>query len=105
MPRFRLTVWNTGLTDRYGKQRLAYEFSMHQGRKTVLFKGHNFYASPVCALDSDATMLAIMDVLTLKPGDTDKEYFANYTPEQLAFCARYAEVLNYEIWVRFGDDK
>ena len=105
MPRFRLTVWDTGLTDRYGKHRLACELSMHEGRKTVLFKRRDFCVSPLHAINSDATMLAIMDVLTLKPGDTDKEYFADYTPEQLAFCARHAEVLNYEIWVRFGDDK
>jgi len=105
MPRFRLIVWDTGLTDRYGKQRLAYELSMHQGRKTVLFKGHNLYASPVCALDSDATMRSIMSILTLRPGDTDKEFFADYTPEQLAFCARHAEQLSFEVWVRFGDDE
>lgn len=97
MPRFRLIVWDTGLTDRYGKHRLAYELSMHQGRKTVLFKGHDFYASPLRAIDSDATMCAIMDFLTIKPG-------GNYTPEQLAFCARYAEALNYEVWARFGGD-
>lgn len=105
MPRFRLIVWDTGLTDRYGKQRLAYEFSMHQGRKTVLFKGQDFYASPLKAINRDATMRAIMGFLTLQPGDTDKEFFANYTPEQLAFCARHAEALNYEVWARFGDDE
>ncbi len=58
---------------------------------------HNFYASPLYAIDSDATMRSIMDFLTIKPGD-------NYTPAQLAFCARYAEALNYEVWARFGDD-
>ena len=104
MPRFRLIVWDTGLTDRYGKHRLAYEFSMHQGRKTVLFKGHNLYASPLHAIDSDATMRSIMSFLTLRPGDTDKEFFADYTPEQLAFCARHAEQLSFEVWARFGDD-
>lgn len=103
MPRFRLIVWDTGLADRYGKHKLAYELSMHQGRKTVLFKGQDFCVSPLEAIDSDTTMRTIMDFLTQRPGDTENEYFANYTPEQLAFCARHAEVLNYEVWVRFGD--
>jgi hypothetical protein len=106
MPRFRLKVWDTGLTDYSGKYlhkvyKLAYELSMHQGRKTVLFKG--FCASPLHTINSDATMLSIMDLLTLRPGDTDKEYFAKYTPEQLEFCARHAEALSYEVWVRFGE--
>ena len=108
MPRFRLTVWDTGLTNSDGKHRLAYELSMHQGRKTVLFKGHDFYdlyASPLRAIDSDATMRSIMDFLTMKPEDTADEYFADYTPEQLAFCARHAEQLSFEVWTRFGDDE
>ena len=33
------------------------------GRKTVLFKGHNLYASPLHAIDSDATMRSIMSIL------------------------------------------
>jgi hypothetical protein len=111
MPRFRLKVWDTGLTELtngskrwihgFTKYKLAYELSMHQGRKTVLFKG--FCASPLHTINSDATMLSIMDLLTLRPGDTDKEYFAKYTPEQLEFCARHAEALSYEVWVRFGE--
>ena len=52
------------------------------------------------AIDSDATMRSIMDFLTMKPEDTADEYFADYTPEQLAFCARHAEQLSFEVWTR-----
>lgn len=104
MPRFRLVVSDTGLTNRDGKSRLAYVLSMHQGRKTVLFEGNNFCASPVHAIDSDATVFAIMNFLTLRPGDVEADYFADYTPEQIAFRDRHAEALSYEVYWRFGDE-
>lgn len=104
MPRFRLVISDMGLTNREGKSRLAYVFSMHQGRKTIIFEGSNFYASPLHAIDSDATVKALMDFLTLGKGDVEADYFANYTPEQLAFWDRHAEALAYEVWVRFGDE-
>jgi hypothetical protein len=38
-----------------------------------------------------------MGFLTLKPGDTDSDYFAEYTPEQMDYCQRYAESLSCEV--------
>ena len=55
------------------------------------------------AIDSDATMRSIMDFLTMKPEDTADEYFADYTPEQLAFCAirGRATVMGDSVEIRF----
>ena len=103
-PRFTLTVWDTGRTDRDGKHRLAYRLTQTavNGQRTVLFRGDDFHCSPMHAIDSDAAMKALMAFLTLKPGDTDAEYFSSYTPEQLAYCDAHAEALDCEVSYRFS---
>lgn len=68
----------------------------------VIFKGDDFFPGPFSAVDSNASVAALMDFLTLRPGDTDKEYFENYTPDQRAFCAQHAEALGLEVMQRFG---
>lgn len=76
--------------DRY---MLAYEMFTPEG--DVLFSGDDFGSSPLHAIDSDDTLRSLLVFLTLQPGDTDPEYFANYTPEQLAFAeSRVAEKLS-----------
>ena len=112
-PVFRLRVWDTCKTDHLGKCILGYRLSI--GAKhdqnvlgnpavwTVLFEGEDFGCSPLHAIDSDETMAGIMGFLTLRHGDTDREYFDGYTPEQLDFCSQHAEVLASEVSRRFGE--
>ena len=79
----RLTIWDTGKRGYCGeKSRLAYRF--RQNGK-LLFEGNDFYPSPLDADDSMKTVYALLGFLTLRKGDTDKEYFANYTKKQLAW--------------------
>ncbi len=96
-----------------GKDPLGYRLTMtlpvhRAGRKdgketSVLFEGEDFGNSPMHAIDSDATVGSLMGFLTLRPGDTDADYFDAYTPEQLAYCAHHAEALGCCITDRFGD--
>lgn len=99
-PTFCLTLYDTGET-RDGKWRLAYRLT--SGRKTI-FEGDDFYFSPLHAIDSDSTVASLMGFLTLRPGDTDREYFENYTPTQLEFCEQHAEALGCAVCDRFGYD-
>jgi len=46
------------------------------------------------AIDSDASIGALLGFLTLRPGDTDAEYFENYTDRQREFCDTDAEALS-----------
>lgn len=98
LPCFKLIVSDTGRTDWRGVSVLAYELRS-EGR--VLFSG-SVAGSPLHAIDSDETMEGLMGFLTLRPGDTDREYFENYTQEQLNFCAQHAEALALEVERRFG---
>jgi hypothetical protein len=36
--------------------------------------------------DSLATVAACLSFMSLRPGDTDREYFKDYTPDQMAWC-------------------
>jgi len=78
----------------------------HRIRQTVerivLFEGEDFRSSPLHAVDSDETVEAILGFLTLRPGDTDSEYFVNYTDVQREFCSAHAEYLNVASLDRFG---
>lgn len=87
---FRLDVFDTHRTDSWGKSVLAYRLT-HQGH--VIFEGDDFHCSPLQATDSDAAVAGLLGFLSLKPGDTDPEWFESYTPEQLAWCRAHGEHL------------
>lgn len=67
------------------RTRIGYELRDPSG--AVLFAGSDFGPSPMHADDADATLRGRLGFLTLRPGDTDAEYFAEYSPAQLAFAA------------------
>ncbi len=88
-PDFELKIFDTGTYDRRGQTKLAYELVRLDappiGDK-VLFAGGDFCGSPMYADNSDSTARSLLGFLTLKPGDTDADYFNEYSPEQLAWC-------------------
>jgi hypothetical protein len=113
-PVFTLTMWDTG-RQCGGKWQVGYRLTMsdsihytHVGtryvKRDVLFEGEDFGCSPLHAIDSDASVEGLMSFLTLRPGDTDHEYFADYTPAQLDYCAQHAEALHAEVQARFCDE-
>ena len=88
-----LLVWDTYTTDpRYGKSCLGYRFSGHEGK--VIFEGEDFYCSPMTAIDSDDAIRSILTFLSMAPGDTDDEYFADYNDVQMAFAESKGEGLS-----------
>lgn len=97
--RFVLKLWDTHSVDRYGKSILAYKF-FDDGR--LIFKGEDFHCSPLHAIDSDETVAGLIAFLSLKPGDTDPEWFDRYTPAQLAWCRARAEELSLYVEVLEG---
>lgn len=102
-PIFHLHLYDTGRSDpREGKTILAYRLSTKAG---TIFEGQDFGCSSFHAIDSDACVKSLMGFLCLQPGDTDKEYFENYTAEQLAFCHEHAEALGCSVNARFGCDE
>ena len=80
---YTLTTWDTYREDR-GKTILRYRFIDPHG--ITLFEGEDFACSPLHAIDSDECWRGLLGFLTLRPGDTDDEYFEEYTAEQMAFA-------------------
>ena len=99
-PVFTLITWDTGKCfGSLDKPRLGYELKQDG---VILFEGEDFGCSSINAVDSDACVSALMSFLTLRPGDTDAEYFGTYTESQLAFTREHAEALACEVAGRFG---
>lgn len=95
-PIFRLLLFYKGT------EKLSYDFDMLEaGKKTELFNGDEYRPSPLHAVDSDESVLGLLHFLTLRPGDTDDEYFKNYTPVQLDYCVKHAEAVYAEARSRF----
>jgi hypothetical protein len=90
---YRLEVFATSLTDRRGQTVLAYRF-YEPGKTEPLFTGTDFPGSPMHSDDADETLRSLLIFLTLRPGDTDPDYFAGYTTEQMAWCMSEAEELS-----------
>lgn len=106
-PVFHLTVWDCHKQHRGGPQwQLGYKLTMKQpgGKPVVLFEGEDFGNSPSNSIDGDEMVVGIMGFLTLRPGDTDREYFDDYTPAQLEYCSQWAEALSCEVDGRFCDE-
>ena len=52
----------------------------------LIFEGDQYRPAPSVGIASDGAVMHLLGFLTLKPGDTDPEYFDAYTSEQLAWC-------------------
>ena len=90
---FRLELYDTGEVDGYGKWVLAYRLF---DNGNLVFEGHDFHCPPLYAVDSDWTVSGLLAFLSLRPGDTDSEYFDGYSPEQLGWVeSGRAEELGY----------
>lgn len=95
--KFNVKLFDTFTHDSLGKCRLAYEF---YEKGELIFKGSDFCCSPQFAIDSDSCVGALLGFLSLRPGDTDAEYFKDYTERQMTFaeeCGEDLTIYSYEL--------
>ena len=102
-PRYTLRLYDLNRTRPDGKYALGYKLTEHNRVSHVVFEGEDFGCSPLHAIDSNETVRGIMGFLTLRLGDTDREYFIGYTPAQIEFRDQHAEALDAEVYSRFGE--
>src|SRR4051794_34254726 len=89
---YRLEVFDTYQT-RHGKSILAYRLF---DEDRLIFEGWDYGCSPMHCIDGDESVAGLLCFLSLRPGDTDSEYFDDYTPQQLEWCqSGRAEWLGY----------
>lgn len=89
---FRLEMFGTDTFDRRGVEYVAYEL-YHEGE--LIFEGDDYSPSPLHEPAGDYSVAGLLSFLSLKPGDTDPEWFDTYTPAQLAWAEAHAEHLSY----------
>lgn len=100
-PTFTLRLYWAGQCDDAGRCVLGYKLT---SERKVIFQGADYCAHVRHSLETDRSIVdGIMGFLTLRPGDTDDDYFAAYTPEQRAYCDAHAESLSCEAMTRFGE--
>lgn len=103
-PRFTLQTYDTGRCNGTHST-IGYVLSMKAPGKprTVIFEGED-YGVPSCeSIDSDDALRGLLVFLTLRPGDTDAEYFEDYTDAQRDYCDAHAEALAMASYDRFGE--
>jgi hypothetical protein len=87
--------------DSAGRVRLTVE--VRHGGEVIFPKGQL-----TCALHAESDGIKakelVMGLVAMKPGDTDRDYFADYTPAQLAWCEQYGEAIDLERMVRYCDE-
>lgn len=105
-PWFRLELFSTDVWGdrRNGRTMIGYRLTQYDnGKATVLFDGDVLGPAPGLSEDSDRTVACIIRFLTLKPGDTDAEYFSKYSAEQLEYVRCHGDALYMASYDRFGD--
>jgi len=88
---FRLELFDTYQVRR-GKSVLAYQFFHND---VLVFEGDEYGCAPSHAVGGDLSIASLLFFLSLKPGDTDSEYFERheYTREQLEWAKSHGEEL------------
>lgn len=88
-----LGIGSDGRTDD-GRIRYAYHLSRN-GR--AIFEGYDFCSGSNAKPTIEALSHAagcLLGFLTLRPGDVEEDYFAEYTPQQLAWRDAFAEEMS-----------
>ena len=99
---YRLLLWDIGLCTWNGKSTLGYR--LVDRYSNVIFEGEDFSPGMSCCIDSDESVVGLMGFLTLRPGDTDDEYFDEYSDEQLQWCeSDDCDVENNDGHGQYGD--
>lgn len=75
----------------------------HAGK--VIFPRGSLYCAvnAYTSTDGNAARELALSTVGMKPGDADSEYFASYTPEQLAWAEEFGEAISMEREARYCD--
>lgn len=109
-PTFSLVMWDThriqtAVGSRPTHWTVGYRLTMREnGKSVILFEAEDYGHPMYTSIDNDSSVEGLMTFLTLRPGDTDEEYFADYTEVQKDYCSNHAEDLSCTVQFRFCDE-
>lgn len=87
--------------DEAGRVRIEVEVR-HGG--DIVFPRGKLYCALHGTSDGIRARELVMSLVAMRPGDTDEEYFADYTPEQLEWATTHGEALSCEREFRYCDE-
>jgi hypothetical protein len=88
--RFRLELHEASRSHFGGPTPIGYRL-YHDGQ--LIFQGDDIAVPAGQSLDGDQTVRVVLNFLTQRPSDVEPDYFARYTPTQLAWRDQHAEDL------------
>lgn len=81
------------------------DVEVRHGGKVIFPRGATYCGLPQgYSLDGINAKELVLSLVAMKPGDTDDEYFASYTPEQLAWVEKHGDALGCESQFRYCDE-
>lgn len=93
-PTFILDVFDLNKQNRDGKYKVGYILTLSSPDcPHEVFRG-TMYIGYGKAVDGDDVVKSAMTFCTLRPGDTDRDHFVDYTEAQMHFVSHHAEVLS-----------
>ena len=107
LPWFRVEIYDPNEWDSRGAPVVWWRLYKHQkGHKPVLvFDGleepHKWRCAGWFSVDGDEAAECVLNSASIRPSDTDREFFDGYSPEQLAFAEEYGESIGMVNWDRF----
>ncbi len=95
-----IDAWSHEMIRRDGKSHVVCQLRF--GGRTIFDPDHFAIGMPGC-VDDDSAKASVLGWMSVKPGDTDAEFFDDFTPEQLEFVEHYGEELSLVRELRFGE--
>ena len=109
MPWFKIEIWDANKTDHRGAPVVLWRLfeQSEGGGSTLVFDGlaepHKWRCSGWFSVDGDEAAECVLAFVGLRPGDTDAEFFEDYSPAQIAFAEAYGEAISGEKECRFPE--
>jgi hypothetical protein len=102
-PSIVIRAFDANVTDKTGHCRIDVE--VRHGGAVIFPRGALWCGvSRGTTVDGVDARELVLATIGMKPGDTDADYFASYTPEQLAWAEKYGEDISYERERRYCDE-
>lgn len=88
--------------DAYNDGHRGIELEVRHGGKVIFPRGVLYCGVPAgTSIEGVAARELALSTVGMRPGDTDEEYFASYTPEQRAWALEYGDAISTERSARY----
>ena len=101
-----ITVKAYELFHKHTASHMYFTVEVTQGGETIFPKGELYAGVSTFAghsIDGDTAKKLALELVAMKPGDTDEEYFEGYSDEQCAWAEENGEWLSYIAAERYGE--